>query len=351
MSYNTERLIKGTLKMASMPATVVVGVPEEAVGKMGYRVRAGLHVTLWVVAIAFQCLTGFNVSNHLDGCVVRTNSSSVLIHTGPSTTTTNVGITGAAFTVLGVAIVLAVAATVRLKPSYIYQKSSSVEHSLMPSILFAMQFFTAFGTVSAFYIFSQAAQDPDNCDGYGTSVAGVLVLLFAQLLLYSNIASVQKQHIPRNLLPAAVLSVQLISYFAIASGDFAPLATDSQKMASLFSPICTASAVLIVLAVEAMSTMARERPSSAKESSGLLASMPDLGGVGLNDNYPVVRAFVMFVFALTSMLSVYKVSFIAVSPDSTSYAFALADSVLTFVTLSVMFVNQQTGISSGEMDN
>jgi len=312
------------------PATIINAV--KTTSNTEFAIRTGLHVGLWLVVIAFQCIMGFNSKNFLDGCLLRTESAgdtaedtahanytsdhaTRIVHSDPSESTVNIGITGATFTLIGVALVLAVGGYV---PN---DQMRNMLGRLMPTLLFAIQFFTTFGTVSGFYIFSQAAQDPESCGGYTTSVFGVAFMLLAQLVLYSNIACINKHSLPRNLLPAAVLSVQIVSYFAIMSEDFAPRATDSQKLAALLSPISTAVAILVLMVLQ----------------------MPGYGYSPLDDGteskkQPLRRAFVLFVFTVTGMLSVYKLSFVASYPDSTSYLFALTDAVLTTLTLTLMFV-------------
>lgn len=306
-------------------------------------VRVGVHIALWLVAIAFQCVMGFNVSNHLDGCVVNWSNSSQVMYGGPSVTTVNIGITGATSTLIGVALVLGVGAAVAMG------KNTDWENMLMPYMLFFIQFFTVFGTVCAFYIFSQAAQFPDICSGYGTSVAGVGFQLLAQLVLYSNVAAVKKESLPRNLLPAAVLSVQLVSYFAIASGDFAPDATDGQKTAALLSPISTVCALVLLMVFSTKLTDLKIDYHAEGDSKFLGDAYQSIKTqhVPLDDSQPLRRAAVMFIFTVTGMLSVYKLSFVAVSPDSTSYMFCLADAILTLLTLTIMFVDPVPGPGTG----
>jgi len=361
-----------------------------------YVIRTGVHVGLWLIVIAFQCVMGFNASNFLDGCVLRPASAAAhgraldvygaaaahgraldaldlngtapngtapngtaangtapndtapndtapndtapndtdvygarLSHTGPSETTVNIGITGATFTLIGVALVLAVGGMVA---------NSDMQDMLGPRtmgiLMFLIQFFTTFGMVCGFYIFSQAAQDPDHCSGYTTSVFGVAFMLLAQLVLYANIACFNKSSLPRNLLPAAVLSVQIVSYFAIVSQDFAPEATESQKLAALLSPLSTALALIMLMVLRMPGQM-----SMNPQSNKLLQSeYSRADNTKETVQQPLRRALVMFVFTVTGMLSVYKLSFVASYPDSTSYLFALSDAVLTLLTLTVMFV-------------
>jgi hypothetical protein len=329
------------------PSTVINAVAETETpnGRTEYMVRVGVHIGLWLVAIAFQCVMGFNVSNHLDGCVVSdvwsnvTNTSAVM-YGGPSVTTVNIGIIGATSTLIGVALVLAVGAAVAMG------KNNDWENMLMPYMLFFIQFFTVFGTVCAFYIFSQAAQFPDICSGYGASVAGVGFMLLAQLVLYSNVAAVKKESLPRNLLPAAVLSVQLVSYFAIASGDFAPHATDGQKTAALLSPISTVCALVLLMVFSTKLTDVELNYHATEQGTKVFGDSFNsikTQHVPLDDSQPLRRAAVMFIFTVTGMLSVYKLSFVAVSPDSTSYMFCLADAILTLLTLTIMFVDPVPG--------
>ena len=124
------------------------------------------------------------------------NSSNVTVadpatydgYLGVSSTTTVIGILGGVGSVLGVLVLLASAALLDA------EDFAGTGYGLIANVF--IQFLTLFGTSSSFYIFSQAA-DKTNTGFYILSFSSVLLMLYAQVLLYcTSLGLTQCTHSP-----------------------------------------------------------------------------------------------------------------------------------------------------------
>ena len=198
------------------------------------------------------------------------NSSNVSVdpatydgYLGVSSTTTVIGILGGVGSVLGVLVLLVSAAYFDAK------EFAGTGRGLIANVF--IQFLTLYGTSASFFIFSQAATKTDSVF-YVLSFIAVLLMLYAQVLLYCTSSAIGVAALPRAFIPSLAASVQFISALAISSGDFAPGATNAQKLMAWFVPALTLTATALMFGLRA-----------ATMPGALLSKVPGVQGASMSN--------------------------------------------------------------------
>ncbi len=280
------------------------------------------HILVWVAALITSCISNFGVGMFMskndsyvpctsvgvpDNCGGNGGTGEGYPGVWASPTTITIGILGGISSVIGVILLLGGAAW--------FDKDQYKQTVWLNALV---QFFTLYGTVCTYYVFSEAGVNTET--GFFTvSLLAVIFCSYAQILLYCTSAALDVLALPRAFIPSLTGSVQLVSALAISSGDFAPAATDAQKVVAWFVPILTLAALVIMVAL---------RRLTRRESD----SISQLG------DRPFLRSLVLAPFMGSAILSVYKLSFVKLDTNPTAYMFAFLGLLLNFVIVSVVFV-------------
>tara|TARA_Y100000389_G_scaffold201265_3_gene243530 strand:+ start:1384 stop:2460 length:1077 start_codon:yes stop_codon:yes gene_type:complete len=288
------------------------------------------HLLVWVVALVMTSITNFgapgfmsnssNASRDSDG--VLTGEITYSAYQGITTTTQVIGILGGVASIIGVLLLLGSAAWFKA------DEFAGTGIGLILNVF--IQFFTLFGTTSTFYIFAQAASITTDVY-YGLSLTATIFMVYAQVLLYCTSSAIGVAALPRAFIPSLAASVQFISAMAINSGDFAPHATTMQKTVAWVVPILTIVALLMMFGLRI-----------ATQPGGLLSKYPATSGTGKLTvsnikNRPFLRSLFLTPYLVSGILSVYKLSFVKLDPDPTSYVFAFFGMMLNFAIIGVVF--------------
>lgn len=298
-----------------------------------------LHILTWVVAMGLGAAVDFGVGMFMskndsyiactsvgvpDNCGGNGGTGDGYDNVWASPTTITIGILGGISTIVGVLFLLASAAWF-----------NADEYKGQPWISTVTHFLTLYGTTCTFYIFCQAAANPES-GFFWLTLFACLFQLYAQVLFYCTSASLNVLALPRAFIPSLSTSIQFVSALAISSGDFhswsGGVATDftaTQKTCAWLVPALSLGSLVVMLLV---------RRSTRSE-----------GGVSDLNDYPFYRSLVLMPFLLSGLLSAYKFSFVKIDPDPTAYIFALVGMLLQFVIISVVFVPSADAAFSGDM--
>ena len=288
------------------------------------------HLLVWVVALILTCITNFGASGFMSNssnASVDVNGNPTGAYTydgymGVTTTTTVIGILGGTASILGVLTLLGAAAW--------FDKDDFAGTGIGLILNVLIQFLTLFGTSASFYIFSQSASMTSN-GFYGLSMTAVIFMVYAQVLLYCTSSAIGVAALPRAFIPSLAASVQFISALAISSGDFAPAATTTQKTIAWLVPIFTVISLLMMFGLRI-----------ATQPGGFLSRFPTAAAAGQLKisnikNRPFLRSLFLTPYLVSGILSVYKLSFVKLDPDPTSYVFAFFGMLLNFAIIGVVF--------------
>jgi len=277
-------------------------------GTMLDRAMFWVHILSWVFGLVFSATAGFSTLS--DGTGLWEGYAPAL--DGMKV----IGISGTISTLFGVVGILAVCSCY-----------DSQEYSQMIRANTAIQFFTLYGTSSAFYIFGVAASKTDTAV-YFFSLFGLIFLVYAQVLLYCTSAALGVRALPRSFIPTMAGSVQLVSAIAISTNDFRPSLSPEFSNEQKF--VAWAIPILTILAVSLMIFLRQFTRETKLVKSG--ASISEL------HEYPFLRSVVLMPFVVSGILSVYKMSFIAVGSNSVAYIFAFFGMLLNFSIITVVFI-------------
>lgn len=281
-----------------------------------------LHIGIWVVALGLGAAANFTVGSMMeknasyvpctsvgvpDNCGGNSGLSDGYPMKWASDTTKTIGVLGGISSIVGVLLLLASAAWF-----------TADEYKSKVYINAPIQFFTLFGTVSTFYIFSEAATSTST-GYYWLSLFAVLFMGYAQILLYCTSAALDVLALPRAFIPSLGGSVNLVSAIAISSGDFAPAATDAQKVIAWLVPILTLGALVVMITLRRL-------------TRGEASKVSQIG------DKPFLRSLVLTPFMGSAILSVYKLSFVKEDSNPTAYLFSFIGLLLNFTIISVVFV-------------
>ena len=289
-----------------------------------------LHIVVWVVALLLGSITNFgaasfmtNSSNaSMDSDGIATGAFTYDGYMGVTTTTTVIGILGGVASILGVITLLGAAAW--------FNKDEFAGTGIGLILNVVIQFLTLFGTTSAFYIFAQAASVTTHAY-YGLSLTSIIFMVYAQVLLYCTSSAIGVAALPRAFIPSLAASTQFISALAVSSGDFAPHATNMQKTIAWLVPIFTVLSIVMMFGLRV-----------ATQPGGFLSKYPGVAAAGALKvsnikNRPFLRSMFLTPYLVSAILSVYKLSFVKMDPDPTSYVFAFFGMMLNFTIVGVVF--------------
>lgn len=289
------------------------------------------HLLVWVIALILTCITNFGASAFMsnstnaswDGGVGGAGGSpGPTDYAGTTTTTQVIGILGGVASILGVVTLLASAAW--------FDKDEFAGTGIGLILNVVIQFLTLYGTSATFYIFAQSASVTTN-GFYSLSVFATIFMVYAQVLLYCTSSAIGVAALPRAFIPSLAASVQFISALAISSGDFAPAASNMQKTIAWLVPIFTIISLIMMFGLRI-----------ATQPGGFLSRFPAAAAAGSLKvsnikNRPFLRSLILTPYLVSGILSVYKLSFVKLDPDPTSYVFAFFGMLLNFAIIGVVF--------------
>jgi len=267
-----------------------------------------VHLLVWVFGL---------VLSGVAGCTVFSDGTGLWNGYGVSSTGSKIlGVSGTISTAFGVVCILAACSCYTAK-----------EYSQMIIFNTAIQCLTLYGTACAFFIFSETAAHPSK-PVYIISLFGTIFLVYGQVLLYCTSATLGVRALPRSFIPAMSGAVQMVSAIAISNDAFTPSPittyTDEQKLVAWTIPILTIIAVILMIFL-------REFTRDSKIVKD---------GVSISElhEYPFLRSVVLMPFMVSGILSVYKLSFVAVGSQPAAYIFAFFGMLLNFSIITVVFV-------------
>jgi hypothetical protein len=311
--------------------TATVVNPSE-LGTMTDKALFWLHLLVWVAALFLSAFTNFGATGWMGNGTNATGWREVNEYHGITTTTTTIAVLGGIASIGGVLCLVGSAAWFTAK------EFAGTGYGLIANVF--IQFLTLFGTTSTFYVFSRAAEQTGN-GYYGLALTAVIFLTYAQVLLYCTSSAMGVAALPRAFIPSLAGSVQFISALAINSGDFAPAATVEQKTIAWLVPIFTVTALVMMFGIRI-----------GTKPGGFLSRLPkQLGGERLSGevgrtgkltvsnikNRPFLRSLFLTPYLVSGILSVYKLSFVKLDADPTSYVFSLFGMLLNFAIIGVVF--------------
>jgi len=289
-----------------------------------------LHIGVWVIALILTCITNFgasafmsnssNATVDLDG--TPTGAFTYDGYMGTTGTTAVIGILGGLASIFGVVTLLASAAW--------FDKDEFAGTGIGLIMNVIIQFLTLFGTSATFYVFAQSASVTAN-GFYVLSIFATIFMVYAQVLLYCTSSAIGVAALPRAFIPSLAASVQFISALAISSGDFAPMASNTQKTIAWLVPIFTVISLVMMFGLRI-----------ATQPGGFLSRFPEAAAAGALKvsnikNRPFLRSLFLTPYLVSGILSVYKLSFVKLDPDPTSYVFAFFGMMLNFTIIGVVF--------------
>lgn len=276
-----------------------------------------VHIIVWVVALLLSCIANFGAGAFMPNA---TNASGWTdpdgFGDGVTGTTVTIGILGGVTSILGVGFLLGGAAIL---------DADAFKNQVWLNTL--IQFLTLYGTSASFFIFCKAAEQTSSAV-FWISLFGVIFMLYAQVLLYCTSAALDVLALPRAFIPSLAASVQFISALSISGDEFhkGHLAdgmtkipyTDSQKFLAWMVPVLTLVSVILMV--------------------GLRRYTRDASGVSQLGDRPFLRSLVLMPFLSSGVVSVYKMSFIAVETDVIAWMFAFFGMLLNFAIITVVFI-------------
>lgn len=311
-------------------------VNPSVVGNMTDKALFWIHIIVWLTAMVLSAVTNFTAT---DTMANKTGTDS---YSGVTSTTTTIAVLGGVSSILGVLVLVFSAAW------FTADDFAGRGEGLFANV--AIQFFTLFGTTATFYTFSRAAEQPSN-GFYGLALSSVIFLVYAQVLLYCTSSAMGVAALPRAFIPSLAASVQFISALAVSSGDFVPSATTEQKTVAWLIPILTVVALMMMFGIRI-----------GTKRGGFLSRLPAaainaLDGVEREltvsniKNRPFLRSLFLTPYMCSGILSVYKLSFVKLDTDPTSYVFAVFGMLLNFAIIGVVFnpSAELVGIADDEM--
>ena len=280
------------------------------------------HIAVWVTALGVSMSINFwGPSDFMSNTTMHGNAYNATEN--PSDATGLLGYTGGASLVVGV---------LTLVGSALFVTTDEFKGKNFGMILnVIIQFLTLYGTTTTIYMFSRAAAVTSS-KFYPIAFTGVIFTVYAQVLLYCCSAALEVKALPRAFIPSLATSVQIVSAVAINSGDFAPTASDGQKMIATMCPVLTASAVILMFGLRALT-----RPGgllSKLNKSDVAITELDISKINTR---PFLRSLFLTPYMLAGILSVYKLSFVKLDVDPTSYVFAFFGMLLNFAIIGVVF--------------
>jgi len=291
-----------------------------------------IHILVWVISLALGSATNFGVvglqAKVNDSTTCNGNNSNCFL-TEPDQATITIGIIGGISTILGVIALLGGAA---LLDAEAFKKQVALN--------VVIQFLTLYGTSATFYVWTETAMK-DQTGAFWLGLFACLFMLYSQVLLYCTSAKLKVMALPRAFLPCFAASVQLISAIVIQEGAWGPhsQAADGtwtyhhfeagQKTVAWLVPITMLVSVALMVGLRRMTRDA-------------VTDVSELG------EYPFLRSLVLFPFLLSSVLAVYKVSFLKSDANPTGFMFGMIGMLLNFAIVAVVFI--PSGMSANAND-
>jgi hypothetical protein len=280
------------------------------------------HLIVWVVALVLSSTANLGT---FAGTFMGngTNSSGYLdpdygYGEGVASGTKTIGLFGGISTIIGVLFLLFAAS---------YYDALEYRDAIWINIF--VHLLTLYGTVASFYIFCTAAADTDEAVFY-ISCIGALFMLYAQVLLYCTSATLEGgvKGLPRAFVPCFALSLQIVSYIAIAGGDFKCYdhsgassvgveCTSAQKALSLFVPL------LCLLAIFMM---------------GVIRFLVYAGLDTTVVKRPFLRSLIIMPYLASGLLSVYKIAITVHWSNPVAFMFTFTGMLLQFGIIGIVFV-------------
>jgi hypothetical protein len=186
----------------------------------------------------------------------------------------------------------------------------------------AIHLFTLYGTSASLYVFAQAAMITTTNYFYA-SLVGILLLGYAQVLLYCTMDSLQVLAIPRAFIPSLAVSVNFI--VAISINDNHYLCADNTNCSGMQKALAWVSPALSLLAIVLM--------------VGLRAWFVDLETKKADmAKQPFLRSLIITPFMSSTILSIYVFSLTATASDEVAHMFATMGLLLNFAIITVVFM-------------
>lgn len=317
------------------------------------------HLLVWVTALGLSITVNFagpgdfmkNSTNasyipcaagELGGAQGCTNDPAVAsgMYGGSSDATSMLGVLGGVSILLGVLTLVLSACFVKT------DEFKDENYGMFINVI--IQFLTLFGTTTTLYMFSRAASEPTS-KFYPIALTGVIFTVYAQVLLYCCSAALGVKALPRAFIPSLATAVQIVSAVAINSGDFAPTASNGQKMVATLVPLFTGLAVFLMFGLRMFTrpggllskydkggNLKGGAINTRLQARGISRGIDELD-VSKIDERPFLRSLFLTPYMAGGILSVYKLSFVKLDTDPTSYVFAFFGMLLNFAIIGVVF--------------
>lgn len=331
--------------------------------KSGGIVERGLflfHLLVWVTALGLAITVNFagpgdfmkNSTNasyipcaagELGGAQGCTDhpATAAGMYGGSSDATSMLGVLGGISIILGVLTLVLSACFIKT------DEFKDANYGMFINVI--IQFLTLFGTTTTLYMFSRAASEPTS-KFYPIALTGVIFTVYAQVLLYCCSAALGVKALPRAFIPSLTTAVQIVSAVAINSGDFAPTASNGQKMVATLVPLFTGLAVFLMFGLRMFTRpgglLSKYKKDGSFKDDAINAKMRSRLGItrGIDeldvskiDERPFLRSLFLTPYMAGGILSVYKLSFVKLDTDPTSYVFAFFGMLLNFAIIGVVF--------------